>query len=102
MPTFYAMTGRDTCNGSCETASGCHCNTKPEPPLVSRIDAAVTEHATHGAMACGDPLTECLTKQFLQPQTEPGPEFERMAGVLLAVAMGLVGALLLVHWVSAD
>jgi hypothetical protein len=76
MPTFEIITGRDTCNGSCQTEA-CDCN--PLPARQPRI-ARVPQH-----LGATDPN---------------GPaRLEKMAGVLLAVVGGFTAAALLVHWI---
>jgi hypothetical protein len=37
MTTFEIITGRDTCNGSCETEAGCCCNAKTLPARREKL-----------------------------------------------------------------
>ena len=78
MPTFEIITGRDTCNGSCQEF-GCDCNPTPTPR--ARIARA---------------------PQHLGASNPNGPaRLEKVAGVLLAVVGGFTAAALLVHWICA-
>lgn len=57
--------------------------------MIAAIDRAMHAHMGHGAMACGDPLTECLCDELAPPPELPQDGAARPADAPAAPSWGM-------------